>query len=90
MDDQFGVPFTIWDDVGQGAHWRSRADKTQPFFSVFNLEGHVLESQILPLSPARKGKPLVTNPAAIQVPLGNARTRRPCAKSSRGMQRQHR
>ena len=66
-DYQFGVPFTIWDDVGQGAHWRNRADKAQPFFSVFNLEV-THESQIFPSSPARKGKPLVTNPAAIQVP----------------------
>jgi arylsulfatase A-like enzyme len=66
-DYQFGVPFTIWDEVGQGAHWRNRADKTQPFFSVFNLEV-THESQIFPSSPARKGKPLVTNPAAIQVP----------------------
>ena len=61
------MPFTIWDDVGQGAHWRNRTDKTQPFFSVFNLEV-THESQIFPSSPARKGKPLVTNPAAIQVP----------------------
>ena len=66
-DYQFGVPFTIWDEVGQGAHWRNRTDKTQPFFSVFNLEV-THESQIFPSSPARKGKPIVTNPAAIQVP----------------------
>jgi N-sulfoglucosamine sulfohydrolase len=66
-DYQFGVPFTIWDEVGQGAHWRNRTDKTQPFFSVFNLEV-THESQIFPSSPARKGKRLVTNPAAIQVP----------------------
>ena len=66
-DYQFGVPFTIWDEVGQGAHWRNRVDKAQPFFSVFNLEV-THESQIFPSSPARKGKPLVTNPAAIQVP----------------------
>ena len=31
-DYQFGVPFTIWDDVGPNAHWRNRADKNQPFF----------------------------------------------------------
>ena len=60
-DYQFGVPFTIWDDLGPGAHWRNRTDKTQPFFSVFNLEV-THESQIFPSSPARKGKPLVTNP----------------------------
>ena len=49
------------------AHWRNRADKSQPFFSVFNLE-ITHESQIFPSSPARKGKPLVTDPAKIKVP----------------------
>jgi arylsulfatase A-like enzyme len=66
-DYQFGVPFTIWDDLGPGAHWRNRRDRDQPFFSVFNIEV-THESQIFPTSPARKSKPLVTNPAAIQVP----------------------
>ena len=42
-------------------------DKSQPFFSVFNLEV-THESQIFPSSPARKGKPLVTDPAKITVP----------------------
>src|SRR3712207_6785800 len=37
-DYQFGVPFTIWDDLGRAAHWRNRPDKAQPFFSVFNIE----------------------------------------------------
>ncbi len=63
-DYQFGVPFTIWDDLGPGAHWRNRPDRNQPFFSVFNLEV-THESQIFPTSPARKGKPLVTDPARI-------------------------
>jgi arylsulfatase A-like enzyme len=66
-DYQFGVPFTIWDDLGAGAHWRNRPDKTQPFFSVFNLDV-THESQIFPTSPARNGKPLVTNPARVVVP----------------------
>ncbi len=66
-DYQFGVPFTIWDDLGQTAHWRNRPDRTQPFFSVFNLE-ITHESRIFPSSPARKGKPLVTNAANIRVP----------------------
>lgn len=66
-DYQFGAPFTIWDDLGRDAHWRHRADKSQPFFSVFNLEV-THESQIFPSSPARKGKALVTDPAKIQVP----------------------
>src|SRR5688572_13579827 len=66
-DYQFGVPFTIWDDVSDKAHWRNRRDKTQPFFSVFNITV-THESQAFPTSPARKGKPLVTDPAKIQVP----------------------
>ena len=66
-DYQFGVPFTIWDDVSKVAHWRNRPDRSQPFFSVFNLEvSH--ESQIFPSSPARKGKPLVTDPSKLDVP----------------------
>ena len=66
-DYQFGEPFTIWDDLGAAAHWRNRRDTSQPFFSVFNLVV-THESQIFPSSPARKGKPLVTDPARIQVP----------------------
>jgi arylsulfatase A-like enzyme len=66
-DYQFGTPFTIWDEVTQTAHWRNRPDKSQPFFSVFNLTV-THESQIFPSSPARKGKPLVTAPDKIQVP----------------------
>ncbi len=66
-DYQFGTPFTIWDDLGSAAHWRNRPDKNQPFFSVFNLlVTH--ESQIFPSSPARQGKPLVTDPKELQVP----------------------
>ena len=66
-DYQFGVPFTIWDDLGNNAHWRNRPDRSQPFFSVFNLV-ITHESQIFPSSPARKGKPLVTDPSEIAVP----------------------
>jgi arylsulfatase A-like enzyme len=66
-DYQFGVPFTIWDDVSEKAHWRNRRDPSQPFFAVFNLMV-THESQIFPSSPARKGKPLVTDPAKVQVP----------------------
>jgi arylsulfatase A-like enzyme len=66
-DYQFGEPFTIWDDLGPDAHWRNRTDRSQPFFSVFNLMV-THESQIFPTSPARKGKPIVTNPASIKVP----------------------
>ncbi len=66
-DYQFGEPFTIWDRLGRDAHWRDRPDRSQPFFSVFNLVV-THESQIFPTSPARKGKPLVTDPAKLAVP----------------------
>ena len=66
-DYQFGVPFTIWDELGPNAHWRNRPDKSQPFFAVFNIEV-THESQIFPSSPARKGKKLVTDPAEVKLP----------------------
>jgi arylsulfatase A-like enzyme len=66
-DYQFGEPFTIWDDLGPKAHWRNRPDRTQPFFSVFNITV-THESQAFPTGPARTGKPLVTDPSRIQVP----------------------
>src|SRR5687767_12596511 len=66
-DYQFGEPFTIWDELGPKAHWRNRADKSQPFFSVFNI-AVTHESQIFPSSPARKGKTLVTDRATLEVP----------------------
>ena len=66
-DYQFGVPFTIWDDLNEKAHWRNRPGKDQPFFSVFNLTV-THESQIFPTSPARKGKPLVTDPKEVRLP----------------------
>jgi N-sulfoglucosamine sulfohydrolase len=71
-DYQFGVPFTIWDDLGSMAHWRNRTG-SQPFFSVFNLE-ITHESRIFPTSPARKGKPLVTDPSEVEVPPYNPDT----------------
>jgi N-sulfoglucosamine sulfohydrolase len=66
-DYQFGEPFTIWDDLGPKAHWRNRPDRNQPFFSVFNITV-THESQSFPSSTARKGKPLVTDPARLEVP----------------------
>ncbi|HET9466821.1 MAG TPA: sulfatase-like hydrolase/transferase [Vicinamibacterales bacterium] len=66
-DYQFGEPFTIWDDLGPKAHWRNRADTSQPFFSVFNLNV-THESQIFPSSPARKGKGLITDLERVIVP----------------------
>lgn len=66
-DYQFGVPFTIWDELGTAAHWRGRPDPDQPFFSVFNLEV-THESRSFPSSPAREGRPLVTDPQRIALP----------------------
>lgn len=66
-DYQFGVPFTIWDGLGEKAHWRNRPDRAQPFFSVFNITV-THESQAFPSSPARKGKPLVSDPKEVPVP----------------------
>jgi N-sulfoglucosamine sulfohydrolase len=41
-DYQFAAPLTAWDEeTGDGAHWRNRPDRNQPFFAVFNLgESH--------------------------------------------------
>ena len=87
-DYQFGTPFTIWDDLGNQAHWRNRADKSQPFFSVFNLE-ITHESRIFPSSPARKGKPLVTDAGEDQgAALLPGQPRRP--RRARADVRQHR
>ena len=52
---------------GAGGALEQPPGQAQPFFSVFNLEV-THESQIFPSSPARKGKPLVTDPAQIEVP----------------------
>ncbi|MFY0651010.1 MAG: sulfatase-like hydrolase/transferase [Cyclobacteriaceae bacterium] len=31
------APGEIWNELGKTAHWRDRKDKSQPFFSIFNL-----------------------------------------------------
>ncbi len=38
-DYQFSAPKETWDASSGKAHWRNRADKSQPFFSVFNFTG---------------------------------------------------
>jgi N-sulfoglucosamine sulfohydrolase len=64
-DYQFGNPFTVWDELGEQAHWRNRPDPRQPFFSVINIMG-THESQVFPqMSQAR---PRVTDPAQVEVP----------------------
>lgn len=62
-DYQFGNPITAWDENSPKAHWRNRTDKSQPFFSVFNLMV-THESQIW----ERASKPLRVNPAKVVVP----------------------
>lgn len=38
-----------WDDCSETAHWRLRPDKSQPFFSVFNLmDSHQSRSMVWP------------------------------------------
>ncbi|MBW3629252.1 MAG: sulfatase-like hydrolase/transferase [Gemmatimonadetes bacterium] len=64
-DYQIGSPFTIWDELGQRAHWRDRPDKDQPFFSVINITG-THESQIF--ADALRGRRSTTDPARVQVP----------------------
>lgn len=63
QDYQFRAPVTAWDESSKTAHWRNRPDKSQPFFAVFNFED-THESQVW----ARKGQPLVTDPASVEVP----------------------
>ena len=36
-DYNFDSPLTAWDESSNRAHWRNRPDKSQPFFSVFNI-----------------------------------------------------
>lgn len=39
QDYQFKTPKGTWDESSGKAHWRSRPDKSRPFFSVFNFTG---------------------------------------------------
>jgi N-sulfoglucosamine sulfohydrolase len=64
-DYQFGNPVTIWDELGQDAHWRDRPDPDQPFFSVINITG-THESQVFP--GAVEGRRPVTDPSRVEVP----------------------
>ncbi len=62
-DYQFVSPPTMWDESSKKAHWRNRTDKSQPFFSVFNLEV-THESQVW----LRDKEPLLVNPKDVEVP----------------------
>ena len=54
---------TAWDESSKKAHWRKRPDKSQPFFSVFNIET-THESQVW----VREKQPLLVNPKDVMVP----------------------
>jgi N-sulfoglucosamine sulfohydrolase len=63
QDYQFEPPVTAWDESSGNAHWRNRTDKTQPFFSIFNLMvSH--ESQVWLLAK----EPLLVKPEDVEVP----------------------
>jgi arylsulfatase A-like enzyme len=59
-DYQFGTPLTIWDESGDGAHWRNRPDPGQPFFAVFNIT--------LTHESRNWAAPEATDPASVSVP----------------------
>jgi arylsulfatase A-like enzyme len=62
-DYQFVGSPTMWDESSKKAHWRNRKDKSQPFFSIFNIEV-THESQVW----ARDKEPLLVNPKDVEVP----------------------
>ena len=62
-DYQFEAPPTAWDESSDNAHWRNRIDKTQPFFSVFNLF-ITHESQVF----MRAKEPLLVKPEDVIIP----------------------
>jgi len=55
------VPASIWDECSRNAHYRNRADKSQPFFAVFNWTG-THESQNWDISKVK------TDPASVKLP----------------------
>lgn len=62
-DYQFEEPPTVWDESSNKAHWRNRARKDQPFFSIFNFNV-THESQVW----ARNKEPLLVDPDSVIVP----------------------
>jgi len=55
------VPASIWDDCSRTAHYRNRADKSQPFFAVFNWVG-THESQNWDLKDVKTDPKKITPP----------------------------
>ncbi len=62
-DYQFESSPMMWDESSNKAHWRNRKDKSQPFFSIFNLMV-THESQVW----ARDKEPLLVDPKNVEVP----------------------
>jgi len=62
-DYQFAPPASAWDECGGRGHWRTRRDKDQPFFSVFNL-GVTHESSTRRWTPGKQ----VHDPAKAPLP----------------------
>ena len=62
-DYQFVGSPTMWDESSKKAHWRNRKDKSQAFFSVFNIEV-THESQVW----VRAKEPLLVNQKNVDVP----------------------
>lgn len=59
-DYQFKLPEGVWDDTSRNGHWRNRADKSQPFFAVFNYGG-THESRIANESRYKQASAQLTN-----------------------------
>jgi len=54
------VPFTIWNEQGNQAHYKNRKDKNQPFFSIFNYTlTHESKTWL---------EPYKTDPSTVPVP----------------------
>lgn len=62
-DYQFDPPRTAWDELGEGAHWRGRSNREQPFFAVFNPT-RTHESGMWP----EKTPEVTFDPEAIELP----------------------
>jgi N-sulfoglucosamine sulfohydrolase len=62
-DYQFIGSPAMWDESSMNAHWKNRKDKSQPFFSIFNLMV-THEYQVW----ARDNEPLLVSPSDVIVP----------------------
>lgn len=62
-DYQFISPLTMWNESNNSAHWRNRKDRSQPFFSIFNLNV-THESQVW----GRANEPMLVRPEDVDVP----------------------